>query len=166
MDPQSTPDPMTGDHASRLPPDDAAKPPSEAFGDLVARLGELADYARYYVAVRWGAIKLKIRNVALFAALGLLGAVIGATALVTATVLLSLGIARGLALLMGGRLWLGYLVFGLLVMILLGAGAWWGMRWLSDKSRHQTFRTFETMKRKQREQYGHDVRTKAAQRPQ
>src|SRR4051794_1909842 len=90
------PEPVTDDES-----------PSQAFHHAQMRLSELAEYVGYFISAKVDGIKLTVRNVAIFAALGIVGLIAAGGMVVTSVVLLCYGIARGLGVLFGGRIWLG-----------------------------------------------------------
>src|SRR5947208_16770839 len=91
----------------RAPATDAADDPTpaSAFGEVGERINEVRDYAAYYVKARVDKLKVALRNVAVMAALGIVGLIAGGALVVTAVVLLCTGIAQGLTVLFGGHAW-------------------------------------------------------------
>lgn len=145
--------------------------PSSALRDAAWRIGELKEYASYYVAAKLDSYKISARNLVMYGALGLLGAVAGATFVVMATVLLLLGISEAISALCGwlfgpGWMWIGPLLVGLLVLGVLAAGVIFGLKWLTKTSHKRMVNKYEDRQRRQRAAYGHDVeeRAKAAER--
>ena len=140
-------------------PDDQS--PAEAFRDVGTRLAELSDYLSYYVAARTDAIKASVRNAGLYAALGVIGLFAGGALVVTAVVLLLRGIAGGLAVLFGNRLWLGELVTAILFLALIGGGAWFMLGRLTKASRERTVKKYVSRQQQQRAKFGTDVKERA-----
>src|SRR3954463_15030195 len=107
MDPQTqqtaSSDSQTSDRASALPPDDQR--PTEAFKDAGRKFAELGEYVSYYIAAKFDGIKGSVRNIGIYAALGVVGLIATAGFVVTAVVLLCRGIAGAFAALFGGRVW-------------------------------------------------------------
>jgi len=140
----------------------ASDSPASAVADAVARLREVKEYATYFISAKWDAIKILLRNVTIFAALGLLGMVIGATVLVMAVVLFLWGAAAGLGMLFPDRYWwLGPLLLGFLILGGTVAGVFVGMKILTNASRKRTIKKYESRQRQQRADYGHDVHERA-----
>jgi hypothetical protein len=136
--------------------------PSEAIQDAVTKLAELREFAAYYVAARWDAIKSTLRRAGIFAALGLGGAIGGATVVVVAVVLLLRGIAGAFADLFPAHLWwLGDLITAVIFLVIPVAAVLIGMRVLTGMFKTLTVKKYETRKRQQREQFGRDVRAEA-----
>lgn len=133
--------------------------------DLGRQFGELKDYAAYFLAAKADRIKLTLRNLGLYAALGAVGAIAGAALIITATVLL----VQGLAQLINKPLpyalqpWLGNLLVGLLLLGLVGGGVYWTMNKVFGASRKRTVQKYENRRRQQSINYGHNVSERAEQ---
>jgi hypothetical protein len=138
-------------------------PAKQAVDRLTKDFDELKEYAGYYVAAKVDGIKQTVRNVGLYAALGLVGAVVGAAILATAAGLLVVGIAHLLGVLFGGRFWLGDLVTAVLILGAAGAGAYFMMNKLTGTWRSQTLKKYEQRKQTQRERFSRDVSDRARQ---
>jgi hypothetical protein len=82
---------------------------------LLADLGKLGRYARYYVELRLDSLKLTAREALIASVWGLLAAVVGGAALVTGVVLLLVGVSRGVGVLANND-WAGPLVTGMIVL--------------------------------------------------
>ena len=136
--------------------------PADAFRDVGARLGELKEFASYYVAAKLDSYKVSIRNLGVYAALGIVGLIAGGTIISTAAVLLLVGLAWGLGKLLGGQLWLGALIVGLLVLGGVAAGIILFMKKLTNSSRKALVEKYENRQRDQRIFFGEDVRGRRA----
>jgi hypothetical protein len=143
------------------PEGQSAQPRSDAFRQAAAAAGELKDYATYYLAAKVDGIKVGVRNAALYAALGIVGAIAGVTMVAYATILLLGGLADGLGRLFGGHYWLGHLLIGLLVLGGIFGGGLWFISRMTKKSRQQTVQKYEAKRGEQRTSYGHDVHDRA-----
>ncbi len=148
------PDPVTDDHN-----------PSEAFHHAQMRLSELAEYVSYFISAKVDGIKLTMRNVAIFAALGVVGLIAAGAMVVSSVVLVCYGIARGLAVLFGGRVWLGDLVTGILLLALIAGGAYFGLKSIGKSSRERTAKKYAARQQQQRAKFGQDVRQRAGDTP-
>jgi hypothetical protein len=159
-------------HRSRFPEEAAAgaagngahgPSSADAFKDAAARVGELKEYATYFVAAKLDGLKLTLRNVVLYAALGLVGAVVGATVLVTAGVYLLSGLAGAIGELFPEpyERWAGRLIVSLLVLGGVFGGVFFVMKRLTGSSRKRTIEKYENRKRDERALYGHDVTERA-----
>ncbi len=144
------PDPVTDDES-----------PSEAFHHAKNRISELAEYISYYISAKLDGIKLSLRNMAIFAGLGIVGLIAGGAMIFTAITLLLLGIAGGLGRLFGDRLWLGGLVTGLLVLALIAAGTIFVLRSIGKSSRERTGKKYAARQQQQRAKFGQDVQQRA-----
>jgi arginine exporter protein ArgO len=82
--------------------------------------------------------------------------------LVTSLVLLLDGAATGLGLLFGGRLWLGHIVVGGGVLVLLALGMFIGVRTWQSRSRRQKVQQYDERQLQQRTTYGHSVADRAS----
>lgn len=136
-------------------------PAKEAFTRITGDLEEIKEYAGYYLAAKVDGIKQSVRNIGLYAALGVLGAIVGGAIVATAAGLLVVGLAEALGNLFGGRYWLGDLVTGVVVLGAVAGGAYFMMNKLTGTWRSQTLKKYEQRKQDQRERFGHDVAGRA-----
>ena len=135
--------------------------PSEAWSEAASKIGEWREFAGYYTAARFDAIKLTVRKAGIYAALGLIAGFGAAAGAAVAVIFLLLGVAQGLGTLFGGRMWLGYLVTGAFLLIGMAAGMVIGMNLLARLMRNSTVRKYENRLRQQRQRFGHNVRDQA-----
>jgi hypothetical protein len=133
-----------------LPPTDAVKHSLHAFA-------ELREYFSYFVAAKLDGIKLSLRRAGIFAALGIVALLAGSALVVTAVVMVCAGLAQLIAQALDGRAWAGNLIVGLGVLLLVGGGTWFGMSFLTGKSRKWTVKKYELRRTRQRADFGHDV---------
>jgi hypothetical protein len=143
--------------------EDRENPASAAFHRIKCDIDELKEYASYYLAAKVDGIKRTVRNIGLYAALGVLGLLAGGAIVATAAGLIIVGIADGLGRLFGGRYWLGDLVTGILVLGAIGGAAWFMMNKLTGTWRSQTIKKYEQRKQTQRVRFGHNVNDRAAE---
>jgi hypothetical protein len=164
---QATPRQPTPEQA-QIPGDEppqgatTGNPAVDAMGKISNSIGELKEYAGYLMAAKMDGIKMSIRNVGLYAGIGVVGLLVGGAILATAGVLLVVGIAQALGALFN-RMWLGNLVTAILILGLLGVGVWLMMSKLTKSWRNATWKKYEDRKREQRKNYGHDVHQRAAE---
>jgi hypothetical protein len=136
--------------------------PAEAFAQVGERFQEIKAYATYFLSAKADGVKSSLRNVALYAVLGVLGLIIGGALLVTAAVQLLTGLAGAIGAIFDPDMpWVGHLVVGLLVLGGTGVAAWLMLRKLTKGSRERTVRKYEQLQRRQRDQYGHTVHERA-----
>jgi len=140
----------------------AGHSPGEAFKEAGARLGELKEFASYYVAAKLDAWKVTGRNLGIYAALGIVGLIAASAIITTAAVLLLVGIAWGLGALLWHQYWLGALLVGLLVLGGLAGGTIFFMKRLTSTARKQLVEKYENRQRDQRINFGEDVRGRRA----
>jgi hypothetical protein len=136
--------------------------PGEALRGGLSQLGEVREYLTYYLAAKADGVKVSLRNLAVYAVLGILGMAVGVAVLATTGVLLLVGIAQGLGRLFGGREWLGDIVVAVVILGTVAGGAFFGLRWLTNTSRKKLVSKYEDRQRKQRYEYGHDIAERAA----
>jgi len=152
--PSAPVDPADGEKANP----EKANPAVEAFHRISEDAAELKEYASYYVAAKIDGFRRTLRNLGLYAALGVLGLIAGGAVLATAAGLIVIGIAEGLTSLFGGRAWLGDIVTGIVVLGAIAGGVWLMMNKLTGSWRSQTMKKYEERKQSQRERFGHDVK--------
>jgi len=171
MDPQqqqtNSARPKTGgrlDDAWEADPSIADRAPADAFKQVGDAFGELKEYASYYVAAKADGIKASVRNLGLYAALGIVGLLAGGAIIVTAAVQLLTGLAGAIgAIFEPDRPWVGNIVVGLLILGGIGVGTMLFMKKFTAASRERTVKKYESRQQQQRVQYGHDVHERARQ---
>ena len=108
-------------------------------------------------------IKASIRNVGIYAGLGIAGLMAFSALITTAVALFLVGAAMGLAHVFDPpKYWLGALIVGLAVLVLIGVGAGIGLSKANASFRKATVEKYEQRKRWQRGQFGRDVEAAAA----
>jgi hypothetical protein len=140
-------------------PDDSA--PTEALKDAFGQISELRAYAVHYISAKADQIRLTIRKAGIYAVLGIIGLMAGAALVMTAVVLLCVGLAGALSAWIGTGIWAGSLIVGGFVMLVLGAGIGWLLWWFPRASRARTVQKYEDKRRQQQADYGHDVHERA-----
>ncbi len=154
---KTPPDPAAADDRSPHNGDGQSNPAARAFHALKQDAAEFKEYAAYYVAAKTDAVKQKIRSIILYAALGILALLAGGAVLVTGGVLLVLGIGHGLAELFGGRLWLGELVAGVVVLGAMGLMTMVMIKKMTHGWKAALHKKYDDRKADQRARFGHDV---------
>jgi hypothetical protein len=129
----------------------------EAVRRLQAQLAELADYARFYASAKKDAILAGVRKVALLGLAGLAAFVVFCTMLVTAAVLALLGLAQLIGETLGDRLWAGYLIVGLGLLIGVAIGLLTAIIFLQRRFRTQTVNKYAKRRQSQSARFGHDL---------
>jgi hypothetical protein len=143
--------------------DDCPNPAAAAFHRIKCDIDELKEYASYYLAAKVDGVRRTVRNIGLYAALGVLGLLAGGAIVATAAGLIIVGIAQGLGRLFGGMYWLGDLVTGIIVLAVIGGAAWFMMNKLTGSWRSQTIKKYEQRKQTQRVRFGHNVNDRAGE---
>jgi hypothetical protein len=132
---------------------------------LLKQFRELAAYFSYYVTAKSDSAKLSLRNIGLWIVLGTLGFAVVVGVIITASWLLLVGIAEGLGVLFGGRLWAGNITTGFLLLAALGLVMYYAVRKRMKTSRERTVEKYEERQDRQHEEFGHDVSDQAAATP-
>ncbi len=123
-------DPKTSATAEPPPSGDAAAhadSPAADFEDLKQRLEELGRYLGHYLAVKRDRLFRKAQRSLVLLTGVAVAAVVVLAFLATAGVLLCVGIAMAISA-ATGSLWMGPLLTGLMVLLLVAGGTLWGIR--------------------------------------
>ncbi len=139
----------------------AEKPATSAAHDISANIAELKEYTSYLLAAKKDAWMSSIKKIAIYAVLGLLGAVVGIAFLATGAVLLANGIADAFTAIFGGRAWAGELVAAALILGLVFGGGWFMMKKLTNSWRKATVDKYERRRQEQKARFGRNVRDAA-----
>ena len=139
--------------------------PTQSFKEAASRFAELKEYAGLYLAAKADGIKVSLRNVLVYAALGLVGGIVGIGFLIYAVVLLLNGLAGLVGEIFPERFehWGGPLVVGLLLVGGTAAAIVYGLKSITNTSRKRLVEKYENRKRDERRVYGHDVQERAAE---
>jgi hypothetical protein len=121
-------------------------PADESFSDMSRHLHVAREHASRYVSAQLDRIKAAARSAILFGLLGLAGAGIGIAIVVTSAVLLCLGIAGGIAELLGGRQWAGDLIAGGTVLGVIAIGGSVAVKGIVGIARRRTMASYEQRK--------------------
>lgn len=137
--------------------------PTDAFKDVALRLAELKEFASYYVAAKLDSYKVAVRNIGMYAALGILGLIAGSAVITTAAVLLLVGLAWAIGKPFDpDQPWVGAIVVGLLVLGGLAGGIIFFMKRMTNTSRKALVEKYDNRQRDERIQFGEDVRGRRA----
>jgi hypothetical protein len=121
----------------------------------------LRDFALHYVEAQKDAIASAVWRAVLKAVLAALAGLVGATLLITATVMLALGLAELISLAADGQDWVGNLAIGGGVLLVVGAAAAIYVARALSAARKRTIQKYEHRHTAQRAKHGADVRQKA-----
>lgn len=124
--------------------------------DAAALVAELREYLAHFISAKFDAIKASAKNVAIYALLGLVGLIAAATILITATVLLLIGMADGIGAIFD-RPFVGKLIVGALVLGAIFGGGLFFLKRRSAAAHRQTVAKYEAMQQRERTQFGRDV---------
>jgi len=144
-------------------PDEQEPSPAEALHRLQQQVGELQAYLTHFVSAKIDGFVLSARQLALWAALGVVGLTAAVGLVVTAVVLVLVGAADGFAQLFGGRWWLGALVVGGGILVLLVLGIFVGMRTWQSRWRQQKVQQYDERQLQQHATFGHSVADRATE---
>lgn len=138
-------------------------PAAVAFTAIPLLLSEIKAYVSHFMSAKTDQLKLTARNIAIYAALGLLGLIVFAGVIITAVGLILSGLAHGLGNLLWHQLWLGDLVLGLFVLGTTSLGIYIPLSRLFKTSRKQTELKYEGKRIQERVQHGRDIRDRASE---
>jgi membrane protein implicated in regulation of membrane protease activity len=143
------------------PPNEQEPSPTEALQRLQQQIAELREYLAHFVSAKVDGIVLSVRQMVMWGVLGVAGLLCLAGLVITAVVLLLDGAATGIALLLGGRLWLGQMIVGGVVLALLTFGMILGMRTWQRRWHQQKVQQYDERQLQQRVTFGHSVADRA-----
>jgi membrane protein implicated in regulation of membrane protease activity len=147
--------------ASTAAHDASAADAQEALHVLLHQGLELYAYFSHFVRAQIDALKLSGRQIILWVAVGSLGAVLVASALVMGVVLFLSGLATGIGMAVGGAIWLGQIIVGLGFLILFGIVLLLGWSRIQSRSRSQKVQDYAERQQQQHLQFGHSVAERA-----
>jgi hypothetical protein len=151
-----TPDEPHAPH-ERHAPHGASRDPVGAAQHIPDLIDELREQIAFYASARKDLTSAKVRSGLGKGVLGALAGMVAFSAIVVSVGLLFTGLAQGLGGLFGGRFWLGYVVLGAAVLILIGVAAWIAMHHWRKSSREDTIRRYEDKKQVQQLRHHRDV---------
>lgn len=160
----TTPGEQEPDSGARAytPPGEQEASPEEMLHHLLRQVGVLQTYLRHFISAKVDGVVLSARQLAMWAVLGIIGLVALTGLLVTAIVQLLQGIAFGLALLFHTGLWLGQIVVGGGMLLVLTLGVLIGIRAWQRQWRQQKVQQYDERQLQQRQAFGHSVADRAA----
>jgi hypothetical protein len=103
---------------------DARPAGPEALSAVFKQLAEAVEYLAYLLTTQVDRVKLKVRNVLLMVALGVIGAAVAMAFLACTVWLLLSGIAGGVGVLLGDRPWLGSIVTAVVILLIVIPAGW------------------------------------------
>ena len=135
--------------------------PQESVQRLTRLIAETKEYAAYYLGARIDSIKASVRNLGVYAGLGIVGLIAASAFITTVVVLFLVGIAIGLNVLFNS-VWLGPFLVGLVFLIALALGVVFGVKALMNSFRKATVNKYEQRQNWERGQFGRTVAEQAA----
>jgi len=135
----------------------------EAVRGIGEKLGEIGEYASYFISAKLDGLKVSVRNIGVYAALGIIGLIALSTVVTTAVVMLLVGLAMAIGKAFDpDQYWVGALIVSVVVLAGLVGGVIFGLKKLSNTSRSALVRKYEERQRQQRVRFGQDVRGREA----
>ena len=131
--------------------------PEEALRRLVQQIEALRAYATHFVSAKVDGFIITARQLLVWAGLGIVGLIALAGVVITAIALCLDGAAAGFGLLFGGRLWLGQLVVGGGLLVLLTLSILIGIRTWQHRTRQQKVQQYDERQLQQRAVFGRSV---------
>jgi len=157
------PDDPAAAHTAQPPIESSAPPPAAPLTDAAARLREIPDYLEYFLAAKLNQLRLWTRKVRRAVYLSFLSLVAVATGVAAGVFLLCRGISDAISVWVGRR-WLGDLLTGLLLLVVLAVAVPFAMVRAARISRLKTFAAYERRRRRHREKHGTDVHERSQQK--
>lgn len=111
--------------------------------DIGRYFQEARQYAAQYIAVQAARIRIAIRSAVLFCVVILTLAIVGVTVLAVATIFLFTGVAGAIGELLGGRLWAGELIIGIVVLTTITLLGYFSIKRFVRSARRATLSSFE-----------------------
>jgi uncharacterized membrane protein len=133
----------------------------EALHTLLHQGVELYAYFSHYVQAQLDLLKMSGRQVALWAVIGILGAIVAVSALVMGVILFLTGLSSGVGAAVGGVLWLGQLIVGIGLLILFGIAILIGKSRMQGQARTQRVQDYAERQQQQRLQFGRSAADRA-----
>lgn len=160
----NAPRPTTGGSRDRFAEPAVAGP--DGLASVGLRVREVIEFASYYLAAQLDRLKLTAINLAMFALLGAIAAFVGVAVVLTAGVLLVVGVAEAAGMLsawlIGPRFyWLGDLITACVILGGLFLGTIIVFKKVTNSSRERLVAAYEQRKSQQRADLGTDVATES-----
>jgi hypothetical protein len=127
---------------SRLPPPEPV--------EVAACLREAGEQARIYLKAQAARLRAAVRSAIILGVLGIAMGFVGITIVIVSAVLFCVGIAGGIAQLLGGRQWAGDLITGGAVLGVLLIGGWLAAKIMMASARRRVIASFEKQRRSSR----------------
>lgn len=150
-------------HRSRVNGEETPGTPGESFAQAKAHFGELSAYIGQYINAKVGGVRASVRNLVIYAILGVLGLIAGGAMIVTAASIIVLGLAQMVGHFLGDRIWAGNLIVGVLLLGAVVLVTVMAVKKMFNSSRQATVNSHERRLKQQRVTLGHDARQRSAE---
>lgn len=159
-----SPKPQPTATASDAKPDGQPQPRGpDALSAVFKQLAEAIEYLAYLLATQVDRVKLKIRNIILLAALGVIAVALAAAFLFCTIWLLLSGIAGGIGELLGDRPWLGGIITSVVILIIATIAVWIVYKRVQSSSWKAVRERYERRQREQKARFGREVKETATE---
>jgi hypothetical protein len=136
---------------------DARPAGPEALAAVFRQLTEAVEYLAYLLATQVDRVKLKVRNVLLLAALGVIAAAVAMAFLACTVWLLLSGIAGGVGVLLGDRPWLGSIVTSVVILLIVVPAGWIAYRRVQSSGWKAVRERYRQRQSEQKARFGREV---------
>jgi len=144
--------------------DEVPESPGESFSAAMSHFAELRAYFAQYIGAKVGGLRTSVRNLVIYAVLGVLGLLAGGAMIVTAASIIVIGLAQAVSHLLGDRMWAGNLIVGVLLLGAVVGTVILVVKKLFNSSRQATVNSHERRLKQQRVTLaGHDARQRSAE---
>lgn len=138
-------------------------PAGDGLQELTERLGEVSAYLSLYLETQRDRLQIAVRKGLWGLAIFPITVVLIAGSILIALSFMAYGTATGLSQVMGDRPWLGFLLTGLLFLILLALIVGYTVKIKGSKGVEKRRQEWEGELASQRKRFGHDAEERAAQ---
>jgi len=147
--------------------DGTTPPPAASAGEALRgvgeKLAELGEYAGYFISAKLDGLKVGVRQLGVYAVLGIVGLIALSTVVTTAVVMLLVVLAMAIGKAFEpDQYWAGALIVSVVVLAGLAVGVIFGLKRLTNTSRSALVRKYEERQRQQRARFVRDVRGREA----
>ncbi|HKD38056.1 MAG TPA: hypothetical protein VKB78_14685 [Pirellulales bacterium] len=156
--PQSTATDSDGQHDA----EPQARGP-DALSAVFKQLAEAIEYLAYLLAAQVDRVKLKVRNIILLAALGVIAVAMAAAVLFCTIWLLLSGIAGGIGAALGDRPWLGAIITSVVILIIATIALWIVYRRVQKSGWKAVRERYERRQHEQKARFGREVKETASE---
>lgn len=135
----------------------------EVWATIASRVGEIREYALYYVAANLDRLRLSARTALVWSILAIVVGLIAVSIVATAGVIFVVALAAAAGELFG-RPWLGQLVVSAVILVAASGSVWLVLRRGLRNYQRTIVQKYELRKAEERSEYGTDVERRAQER--